>query len=350
MRLPRCALCHIDLDQVSVRRGGQLLLQDVSMHSHCGQLTVLIGQNGAGKTTLIRALLGEIPHTGSIRHVDSAGRDLAHLTTGYVPQHLSFDPEMPLTVQDFLASSLSGRPVWTGVGRKVREEVLRALRNVSAGDLADRPLGRCSGGELQRVLLALALHPAPDLLVLDEPVSGVDRNGLKLFLDTVNHLKETLHIAILLVSHDLRLVREYADHVILLDRNVLAQGSPEDVFASEAFRDVFGSGDGAAEDPAFGVPLDPGSLLLADSRSGSRPARKAVSGTDTGASCDPECRSELSASRIVRVVSRNAVREDEPAPDRGGEKAAQSGSSETVPAQSDGIKDGSRNADKEVQP
>ena len=247
MHLHRCALCHIDLDHVSVRRGGQTLLQDVSMHIHCGQLTVLIGQNGAGKTTLIRALLNEIPHGGSIRHVDSMGRNLAHLTTGYVPQHLSFDPEMPLTVRDFLASSMTIRPVWTGVSRKIRTEVAQALADVDAEDLADRPLGRCSGGELQRVLLALALHPAPDLLVLDEPVSGVDRNGLKLFLDTVSHLKETRHMAILLVSHDLRLVREYADHVILLEKNVLAQGSADQVFDSPEFMNVFGSGMGKEE-------------------------------------------------------------------------------------------------------
>ena len=242
MPLHHCDLCHIDLSGVSVRRGGQTLLQDVSMHIHCGQLTVLIGQNGAGKTTLIRALLGELPYTGTIRHVDSAGRDLAHLTTGYVPQHLAFDPEMPLTVRDFLAASMTRRPVWTGVGRKVRQEVDSALADVDAADLADRPLGRCSGGELQRVLLALALHPAPDLLVLDEPVSGVDRNGLKMFLDTVNHLKKTRHMAILLVSHDLRLVREYADHVVLLEKNVLAQGSAEQVFLSPEFEEVFGSG------------------------------------------------------------------------------------------------------------
>ncbi len=259
MRPSRCDLCHIDLDRVSVRRGGQVLLQDVSMHIHCGQLTVLIGQNGAGKTTLIRALLGEIPHGGSIRHLDSAGRDLAHLTTGYVPQHLSFDPEMPLTVMDFLASSMTRRPVWTGVGSRVRSQVLQNLKDVSAGDLADRPLGRCSGGELQRVLLALALHPAPDLLVLDEPVSGVDRNGLKLFLDTVTRLKERKHIAILLVSHDLRLVREYADHVILLDKNVLAQGPAEDVFSSAAFDTVFGAG--AREDAdVSALPGEPSSF------------------------------------------------------------------------------------------
>lgn len=237
-----CSLCHIGLEDVSVQRGGQTLLHDVSMHIHCGQLTALIGQNGAGKTTLIRALLGELPHGGSIRHVDDHGRDIPHLRTGYVPQHLHFDKEMPVTVEDFMAAAFTRRPVWTGVGKKTRQTVREALATVEAADLAQRPLGRCSGGELQRVLLALALHPAPDLLVLDEPVSGVDQNGLKMFLDTVLRLKETHHMAILLVSHDLHLVREYADHVVLLDKTVLAQGPAENVFRTEAFDAVFGQG------------------------------------------------------------------------------------------------------------
>jgi len=237
-----CSLCHIGLESVGVQRGGQTLLHDVSMHIHCGQLTALIGQNGAGKTTLIRALLGEMPHSGSIRHVDDHGRDIPHLRTGYVPQHLHFDKEMPVTVEDFMAAAFTRRPVWTGVGRRTRLAVAEALAAVEAAELAQRPLGRCSGGELQRVLLALALHPAPDLLVLDEPVSGVDQNGLKMFLETVMRLKETHHMAILLVSHDLHLVREYADHVVLLDKTVLAQGGAERVFATEQFETVFGQG------------------------------------------------------------------------------------------------------------
>ncbi len=237
-----CSLCRIALDKVSVTRGGQVLLQDVSMHIHCGQLTVLIGQNGAGKTTLIRALLGELPHGGAIRHEDGENRSVPRLRTGYVPQHLQFDKEMPVTVADFLAASFSKRPVWTGVGKKTRRAVLQALEAVEGADLIDRPLGRCSGGELQRVLLALALHPAPDLLVLDEPVSGVDQNGLQMFLDTVVRLKEHRHMAILLVSHDLNLVREYADHVALLDKTILIQGTPDAVYASPEFQRVFGVG------------------------------------------------------------------------------------------------------------
>lgn len=242
MSADTCSLCRIALENVSVSRGGQTLLQDVSMHIHCGQLTVLIGQNGAGKTTLIRALLGELPHGGTIRHVDGENRQVSRLTTGYVPQHLLFDKEMPVTVEDFLASAFTRRPVWTGIGRKTRRMVLEALRDVEGESLAKRPLGRCSGGELQRVLLALAIHPTPDLLVLDEPVSGVDQNGLRLFLETVVRLKEQHHMAILLVSHDLNLVRQYADHVALLDRSILVQGSPDAVFASPEFQRIFGVG------------------------------------------------------------------------------------------------------------
>ena len=111
-----------------------------------------------------------------------------------------------------------------------------------APEVIDRPVGRCSGGDLQRGLRAVALRPWPELLVLDGPVSGIDQNGLKMFLDTVNELRTGRHIAILLVSHDLRFVREYADHVVLLDKTVLIQGAPDPVFESEAFARVFGRG------------------------------------------------------------------------------------------------------------
>lgn len=236
-----CGLCHIDIQNLCVVRGGQTLLKDISMHIHCGQLTALVGRNGAGKTTLIRALLGEVPSTGSIQHLDEKGLPLSHIRTGYVPQHLDFDKEMPVTVLDFMAGALTRRPVWLGVSKAVRARVAQALAQVKAQELIGAALGKLSGGELQRVLLALALTPAPDLLVLDEPVSGVDQNGLALFLETVLSLRASHHMAMLLVSHDLSLVARYADHVVLLDKEVRAQGSPRDVFASPAFHELFGA-------------------------------------------------------------------------------------------------------------
>lgn len=238
----QCSLCRIELEGITVSREGNTLLNNVSMHMHCGELTALIGENGAGKTTLIRSLLKQLPHTGNIRHMDHQGRTLSHIVTGYVPQHMDFDREMPVTVKDFLAAGLTRFPVWLGVGKRIRLQCLEALQKVEADALIDAQLGKLSGGELQRVLLALALMPEPDLLILDEPVSGVDQNGLRLFLDTVVALRKKHHMAVLLVSHDLSLVKKYADHVVLLDKQVLVQGKTDEVFASPAFEKVFGKG------------------------------------------------------------------------------------------------------------
>ncbi|MBQ6951537.1 MAG: metal ABC transporter ATP-binding protein [Clostridia bacterium] len=234
-----CSLCRIELKNVGVTAGGDTLLSDISFHIHCGQMTALVGPNGAGKTTLLRALLGQAPYTGSIRHVDAHGHDFPAPRIGYVPQQLSFDREMPLTVEDLMAAAVSKRPVWLGYGKKTRETVKNALKETNAEGLADKRLGTLSGGEMQRVLLAMALMPLPDLLVLDEPVSGMDQNGLSLFLQTVSHLRNTHHMGILMVSHDWQLVQQYADYVVLLNREILCAGTPEDVFSSQAFQDTF---------------------------------------------------------------------------------------------------------------
>ena len=234
-----CRLCRIEVDKMTVSFGAQTPLKDVSLHIHCGELTALIGTNGAGKTTLLRALLGQIEYTGTIRHLTSDGRPAADLRTGYVPQQLEFDRSSPVTVMDFMAGSLSRRPVFLGVSKKARERVLAALERTHCAQLADRTLGALSGGELQRVLLALALTPQPDLLILDEPVSGVDQNGMETFYQTVDELKHRNHMAILLVSHDLSVVERYADRVVLMQGTVIKQGSPEVVFDSPEFEQVF---------------------------------------------------------------------------------------------------------------
>ena len=234
-----CRLCRIEVDKLTVSFGAQTPLKDVSLHIHCGELTALIGTNGAGKTTLLRALLGQIEYTGTIRHLTSDGRPAADLRTGYVPQQLEFDRSSPVTVMDFMAGSLSRRPVFLGVSKKARERVLAALERTHCAQLADRTLGALSGGELQRVLLALALTPQPDLLILDEPVSGVDQNGMETFYQTVDELKHRNHMAILMVSHDLSVVERYADRVVLMQGTVIKQGSPEVVFDSPEFEQVF---------------------------------------------------------------------------------------------------------------
>ena len=234
-----CKLCRIEVDKLNVSFGAQQPLKDVSLHIHCGELTALIGTNGAGKTTLLRALLGQIEYSGTVRHLTSDGRPAADLRTGYVPQQLEFDRSSPVTVMDFMAASLSRRAVFLGVSKKTRAKVMAALERTHCASLCDRALGALSGGELQRGLLALALTPQPDLLSLDEPVSGVDQNGLEEFYQTVDELKRTNHMAILLVSHDLSVVERYADRVVLMQGTVVKQGSPERVFDSPEFEQVF---------------------------------------------------------------------------------------------------------------
>ena len=235
-----CKLCRIEVDKLNVSFGAQTPLKDVSLHIHCGELTALIGTNGAGKTTLLRALLGQIEYSGTVRHLTSDGRPAADLRTGYVPQQLEFDRSTPVTVMDFMAASLSRRAVFLGVSKKTRAKVMAALERTHCAALADRALGALSGGELQRVLLALALSPQPDLLILDEPVSGMDVNGRKLFYQILNELKQQYDMSIILVSHDLELAAEYADSVVLVDKTVLKEGKAAEVMGSPEFKEVFG--------------------------------------------------------------------------------------------------------------
>lgn len=234
-----CGLCRINIENLGVQKGGQVLLEAVDLHLHCGELTAFIGPNGAGKTTLLRALLGEVPHTGKVEHLQANGAKAPDARIGYVPQQLAFDKSAPVTVLDVFAAATSGWGVWLGVGKKKRDAVRDALSEVQAEALIDRRLGALSGGELQRVLLALALWPVPDLLILDEPVSGVDAKGLEVFYQAVMRLRQEHHLAILLVSHDFAAVRKYADFVVLLDRRILATGTPGEVFHSAAFAALF---------------------------------------------------------------------------------------------------------------
>lgn len=235
-----CGLCRIELDKLTVKSGGDTLLDQIDLEFHCGQLTALIGRNGAGKTTLLKALLGERAYTGQIRYLRHDATQASRPVTGYVPQQLLFDKSTPVSVMDFMLAGKGNFPVWLGYKKEMRKKALVQLEKMKCVPVANRRLGELSGGELQRVMLAMALDPLPDLLILDEPVSGMDQNGLDLFYKLVSDLRDHYHIAIILVSHDLSLIRKYADRVVLLDKTVAAQGETEKVFQTEAFQAVFG--------------------------------------------------------------------------------------------------------------
>lgn len=235
-----CGLCCTQIKNISVKRGSQCILKNVNLHIHCGELTALIGVNGAGKSTLLKTLLGEIVHTGEIVYTDAKTNLVKKPIIGYVPQKLDFDLSSPVSVLDLFASALSKRPTWLPISKKIRERVKECLRRVEAEYVTYRKLGVLSGGEIQRVLLALALEPIPNILLLDEPVSGIDQNGLKLFYETVDNIKKNYDLSIILVSHDLELVAQYADHVALLDQGTIkCSGTVEEVYTSKEVRELF---------------------------------------------------------------------------------------------------------------
>ena len=236
-----CGDCCTRLIGFGVTLGSTPVLADISLHIHCGELTAIIGPNGAGKTTLLRALLGEVAHTGEIRFVHGDGQTrFDSPRIGYVPQRFEIDPNAPISVLDLFAGATSRWPLWLGRRRAVRSAAAEVLAIVRAEDLLDRPLGQLSPGQIQRVMLALALTPVPDLLLLDEPISGVDQAGVDLFYEMVSQLRNTYHLSILLVTHDLPAAARVADRMLFLNRHILCDGSPADVLSSRIVSQYFG--------------------------------------------------------------------------------------------------------------
>ncbi|MCI9004032.1 MAG: metal ABC transporter ATP-binding protein [Lachnospiraceae bacterium] len=234
-----CGLHCIKINHLGVTIGSQEILRDINLHIHCGSLNAVIGRNGAGKSTLIRAILGDIPHTGKIEFKDRENGRIQKLKIGYVPQSMNVEKQTPVSVYDMMAAYQGVCPVFLRKGRKLKARLLESLEIFDAGHLLEKQVCNLSGGELQRVLLSMAIMDEPNLLLLDEPVSGIDQNGMDVFYQTIYQLKEDYDLAIILISHDLDYVKRYADHVILLDQSVITQGSARKVFQSREFSEVF---------------------------------------------------------------------------------------------------------------
>lgn len=235
-----CGLCCIKVKNLGVRFGSEVVLENINLHVHCGTITEIIGKNGGGKSTFVKALLGEVKHTGEIEYRNIEGGDRKNLRIGYVPQNLNIDKSTPMSVYDLFASFCFNVPVLIK-SKKIYTKVLEALKEFDAEDLIDKQIGTLSGGQLQRVLISMAVMDKPKLLILDEPVSGIDSAGMKVFYDKMKYLKEHYDMAILIVSHDLEYVYHYADNVMLLDNTILAYGSPKEVYITKAFDDTFGA-------------------------------------------------------------------------------------------------------------
>ena len=230
--------CCLRVENLSVRMGGDCILSNVNLHVHCGELVALIGPNGAGKSTFLKAVLGQRDYEGVIAFSEPGQRSKKP-RIGYVPQSPAFDPSDPVSVADLFACCMSRRPAFLGLGKSMRALVLECLEQVHGEELIDKRVGTLSGGELQRVLLALALEPMPNILILDEPLSGVDVEGMETLMDMLDEIRKNFDLSILMTTHDFSLLPRYANQVVLIDRGILIQGEPETVLHSAEFAQAF---------------------------------------------------------------------------------------------------------------
>ena len=234
--------CCLRVQNLSVKIGSEEILHHIDLHVHCGQMLALIGPNGAGKSTFLKAVLNQVDYEGLISF-SSPGERNRRPKIGYVPQSPTFDPSDPISVADLFACCMSRRPAFLGQSKKMRSFIEECLARVHGEALIDKRVGTLSGGELQRVLLALALEPLPNILILDEPLSGVDVEGMGTLMEMLDEIRKTYDLSILLTTHDFSILERYADQVALIDGTILCQGSPRDVLSSEAFRQAFHRGE-----------------------------------------------------------------------------------------------------------
>ena len=213
-------------EHIEARYGATVALTQVDLTVSAGEIVTLIGPNGAGKSTLVRIVIGLMK--------PSAGRVWRRpaLRIGYLPQRVAIDPVLPLTVRRFLGLARPG---------VAAAELRAALDEVAAAALIDHSVHALSGGEFQRVLLARALLRRPQLVVLDEPVQGVDFGGQIAVYDLIGQLRRRHGMGVLMVSHDLHVVMAATDRVICLNRHVCCSGAPEAVSRNPSYTELFGA-------------------------------------------------------------------------------------------------------------
>lgn len=212
---------QIDIKNLNLTLSNNEILKDINLTIKAGEIHCLVGPNGGGKTSLLRCILGQMPFEGEITMSYEKEKVI-----GYVPQSLDFEKTLPITVEDFMAMSCQSLPCFFGISRKHKEHIEELLKKLSVFEKRKRLLGNLSGGERQRVLLAQALHPHPNLIILDEPLTGIDKIGEEYFKNIIYELKES-GVTILWIHHNLTQVRELADTVTCIRQNIIFSGDPK---------------------------------------------------------------------------------------------------------------------------
>jgi ABC-type Mn2+/Zn2+ transport system ATPase subunit len=221
----------LSVKNLNVAFGRNVVLEDISFELDSGVIAAVIGPNGSGKSTLFRAILGLIPYAGEIKIFgDPIKAALPRI--GYMPQHFDFDRTMPITVSEFLSFTAPRL-------RKPKAETI--CGDVQVDTLKHKLIGELSGGQLQRVMIAQALYKNPDLLLLDEPSSGIDIEGAKAFYELIEHLNTKHKVTVLLISHEVNFVHRFADQIICLNRKLICDGAPAEVLNRETLNKLYGS-------------------------------------------------------------------------------------------------------------
>jgi zinc transport system ATP-binding protein len=216
-------------ESLSFGYGSEPVLLDISLEVRSGEFVALVGPNGSGKSTLLRLLLGTLEAgAGRVELLGKSPRDVDdRWRVGYVPQRPSLMSEVPATVEEIVAAGrLQRRGWWRGVSPSDRDAVAHAIDSVGLGELATRPLHELSIGQQQRAFIARAFAGEPELLVLDEPIAGVDAESQRRFRDSLVHLIRHHGAGVLLVSHELAAVADVIDRVVVLKRRVVFDGTP----------------------------------------------------------------------------------------------------------------------------
>ena len=224
---------EIQIKDLNLILSGNEILRNINLTVKSGEIHCLVGPNGGGKTSFLRCVLGQMPFSGSIKMNYKEDKII-----GYVPQVLDFERTLPITVEDFMAMTYQTRPCFMGISKKYKDEVDNLLRKLNVFEKKKRLLGNLSGGERQRVLLAQALFPKPNLLILDEPLTGIDKIGEDYFKNIIKELKEE-GITILWIHHNLAQVRELADTVTCIKKEVIFSGDPKEELKEDKIMRIF---------------------------------------------------------------------------------------------------------------
>lgn len=205
---------NIKINNLSLTVGNNTILHDITVNFEKGKIHAIMGPNGGGKTTLLKCILGQMEYDGEIIFEYEDDKKI-----GYVPQMLDFEKTLPVTVLDFLCICYQNKPAFSGPNNENKEFFKKVLKEVDLEDKSNRLLGNLSGGELKRLLLAQAINPRPNLLILDEPFAGIDTLGEDYFIEIMKKLRDE-GTTILWIHHNIRQIKEVADTITCIKKHI----------------------------------------------------------------------------------------------------------------------------------